>query len=305
MFYVDNLYFYRTPDWFIFEPLSKMLLLFLHDLTDDTVKTVIGAHYMISAVYLLGTLAVFPPSRGNWRGLIMAFALYGSQLAFVTIRATPAYFIASIAAMRALRGQNRAFLFAVLASLFHISAVLTIPPIIAQFAKARFRWLAILQRPRSLLVSLGLLAVLFVLFGSGIFAAVQTVFKAIPFLGKYLVFAVGLSDSGTADTGLTGYAIGHFILLFSITIFTGAFLFLNERETRSAGIFIVVSYALYLFTFLAFSPIAAFRQTPFWMLPAFSVFPWDRVGWRNGGHVAFFGLAAGMFAFQFSRVIIL
>lgn len=271
----------------------------LRSLTGDTVWTVGIAHYLISATYLLGGLTLFPPSKGNWRGLIMAFALYGSQLAFVTIRATPAYMIASIAVIHAAKGNNRAFLLVGLAILFHISSVLALLPVAALLFKSRLHALSFLQNPRVLFSLLALAGLVFVLAGSTITAVVGAVFSSIPFLGKYLVFSGGLDTT----TGGSEFAVGHFVLLGAISVFTAAFLTLQDKGTRSAGIFVIVSFIFYVLTFFAFSPIAAFRQTPFWMLPAFSLFPWQKVGWRGFGHALFLGLAAGMFAFQFSRVV--
>lgn len=279
------------------------MLLSLRSLTNNTEQTVAFAHYIISTVYLLGMLVVFRPSEGNWRGLIMAFALYGPQLAFVTVRATPAYVIAAIAVMQAMRGQNRAFLFAALAIMFHISAILALIPIVALLFKARLRWLTFLQSPRAMFGSLAVIVITFGVAGSAIFSATKTIFTNIPFLGKYLVFAVGMSDAGGVSNIVSAFAIGHFVLLIAISAFTATFLLLKDPTTRNVAIFLIVSYVFYLFTFLAFSPIAAFRQTPFWVLPAFSVFPWHRVGWRGVGQPVFLALATGMFLFQFSRVI--
>ena len=304
LYYVDNLYFFRTSDWFIFEPFSKSWLLALRELTGNTERTVVDAHYVISATYLLGTLVVFPPSRGNWRGLLMAFALFGPQLAFVTIRATPAYIFAAVAALCALNGKNRAFVFGGLAAMFHISSALALPPIGALFSRASFKWLAIFQRPKMLLFSFIVVAGGLTLLGSTILSLVTDLFNAIPFLGKYLVFAVSASDD-TGAGNLSGFAIGHYVLLASVTGFTMVFLLQKDSEVRAAGIFVIVSYLTYVFIFTLFSPIAAFRQTPFWMLPAFSIFPWQRLGWRGIGGLGFLALASGIFLFQFSRVIAL
>ncbi len=112
-----------------------------------------------------------------------------------------------------------------------------------------------------------------------------------------------MSDSGGVGNLVSGFAVGHFVLLAAITGFTAIFMLLNDVRTRNVAIFVIISYIFYAFTFFAFSPIAAFRQTPFWMLPAFSIFPWDRIGWRGAGQIVFLALATGIFLFQFSRVI--
>ena len=302
--YTDNLFFYRPPDWFVFEPFSKIMLIGLRALTGDTEHAVAGAHYVISIMFLLGMLAIFPPSQGNWRGLIMMFALYGPQLAFVIVRATPAYMIASVAVLQAVRGQKRAFAFVALATMFHVSAVLALVPIVTLFFKSRFKGLsAALHKPRVLLSMLFLIFFIMGVLGPFILSSTKTLFSNVPFLGKYLVFAVGASDTGSTGNLVSTFAIGHFVLLLAITAFTIGFLLINDAITRNVAIFVIVSYVFYAFIFLAFSPIAAFRQTMFWALTAFSIFPWQRIGWRGIGHAPFLALATGMFLFQFSRVI--
>lgn len=302
LYYVDNLYFFRADDWFIFEPFSKINFIVLRALTGDTEHTVALSHYFISSAYLLGTLAIFPPRQANWRGLIMAFALYGSQLAFVTIRATPAYMLTGVAMMQAFRGRSNALGFIALAIMFHVSAVLALVPLSIVLAGSRIGDFRFLHSPKYLISIALVLGAIFVLIGPTIVDLVKDLFESIPFLGKYLVFAVGTSDAGGASL-VESYALGHFVLLGGITVFVFAFLVVPDATLRRLGVFVLVSYIMYLFVFLAFSPIAAFRQTPFWVIPAFSIFPWAKVGWRGPAHAVFLAVALGMFAFQFSRVI--
>lgn len=303
LFYLDQLIFFRSADWFYFEPFAKMALLALHSFTGDTVSAVDLAHYLISIVYILGMFAIFPPRLANWRGMLATFALFGPQLAFVTIRATPAYFIASVAVLHAVRGHTRAFAFVLLAVMFHISGVLALVPIVALFAQSRFPALRWLQKPSNVLRVLVGLALVLAFFGSYIFEGARALFTAVPFLAKYLIFTVGLSDSGGVANLVGQFAIGHFVLLGFVTVLVGAFVMVDDRATRTVSIFVITSYVLYVFTFLGFSPVAAFRQTPFWMIPAFAIFPWQKVGLRGIGNVAFILGCFGVFAFQFSRVL--
>lgn len=303
LFYIDQLKFYPDPGWWHFEPFSKSALLLIRNSTGDTEQTVGIAHYLIGLAYLLGMLAAFPPRLANWRGLLATFALFGPQLAFVTIRATPAYAIAAVAVLQAVRGQYRSFFFAGLAMMFHVSAVIALVPIVVLFAQARYRQLAWLEEPRNMAKVIGAMAAVFVVFGKRLFDAAQAVFDAVPFLNKYLIFSVGASDSGVTSLAQT-FAIGHFILLGTVSLFVLAYVVLGNATTRRTGVFVVVSYLLYVFSFLGFSPIAAFRQTPFWLIPAFSLFPWRNLGWRGGGNVPFLLGVAGVFMFQLSRVIV-
>jgi hypothetical protein len=303
LYYIDELKFFPDSGWWHFEPFAKSALLVLRDTTGNTETTVAIAHWLIGGVFLAGAVAAFPPRQANWRGLLATFALFGPQLAFVTIRATPAYMIANVAVLQAVRGQYRAFFFAGLAMMFHISAVLALVPILLLFGQSRFPQLRWLEKPRNLFWALGLLSVIFVLLGSRVFELTRALFDSIPFLNKYLIFTMGSTDAGGA-AGTAGYAIGHFILLVCISAFVLAYLLLGNAVTRRTGGFVVVSYLIYVLSFFGFSPIAAFRQTPFWAIPAFSLFPWRTIAWRGGGNVPFLLGVAGVFAFQLSRVIV-
>ena len=296
-------YHFPAPDWYVFEPLSKLLFMVLMDLTGSAETSVAWGHYYISVIFLLGCLAIFPPAQGNWRGLLMAFALYGPQLAFVTIRATPAYMLAALAVLDAARGRYRCFAWLGAALLFHVSSALAIVPIAALLVRTHLGAVQRLQEPKVLLALLAAASVVFALAGSFIFSGAQTLLDSIPFLSKYTIFLVGLGDDGGLSSIQT-FAFGHFILLAVITAFFFTYLIVRDPITRLTAIFVVAGYVFYLFMFFAFSPVAAFRQTAFWLLPAFSLFPWHRVGWKDMGQLPFLAGAVGIFAFQFSRVLV-
>ncbi len=300
---IGSTHYFLPQNWWVFEPFSKVLFLVLMDLTQDLERSVAGGHFFISVVCLLGFLAIFPPRQGNWRGLLMAFALFGPQLAFVTIRATPAYILAAIAVLEAARGRHRSFAWLVGAGLFHVSSALALVPIMALLFRSYFGALQRLRDPRILLSVLFFLGLMLALASPIIFSSAQVVLESIPFLSKYTVFLVGLSDEGGISTIQT-FAFGHFVLLAGITVFFFFYIVINDPITRKSSIFVVVGFLVYALMFFAFSPIAAFRQTLFWMLPALSLFPWHRVGWSGPGQIPFLALVLGIFAFQFDRVLV-
>ena len=303
LFYVDRLYFVEGFDSLLLEPFSKGMLLVLRLLTGNTDSAVNGAHYVISAIYLIGTLAIFPPREANWRGMLVAFAIFGPQLAFVTLRATGAYFFVAAGTLWVLRNQVKGLWLGGVAVLFHVSAALAVPPIAVLLMARRSRRLAWLQRPAMLIRIILLFFVLLAFGGSSIIAAAKTLFQAVPYLSKYISF---LQEDGAGRTaGLSQFAGAHFVFLAALSAFVIAFLAIPDRRTRAASVFVLVSYGIYLFIFFGFSPIAAFRQTPFWMLPAVAIFPWQRIGWRGLATPVFCGAMAGIFVFQFSRVLAL
>lgn len=297
--YTDRVAYFDDKASLLLEPLSKGLLLFLKEVTGSTENGVGAAHYVIGLVFYLGMLAMFPRREANWRGMLLTFAIYGPQLAFVTLRATPAYMLTGLGTVMLLRRQRNGPWLVGSALLFHVSAVLAWPPLVALAVGQRTTWLDWLQRPRNIGIAAAVLLLLFATAGGIIVNAATAVFSAIPYLAKYLFF---LRES---DTGvdLSRFPLAHFIFLAALTGFTGLVLLVDDVRMRRARIYVTTSFAVYLFIFLILSPIAAFRQTPFWMLPALAIFPWQRVGWRGPPGLLFLAGTVVIFLFQFSRVM--
>ena len=236
--------------------------------------------------------------------MLVAFAIFGPQLAFVTLRATAAYFFVASGALLVLRNQIRGLWAGLIALLFHVSAALALSPIAGFLLARRLRQLQWLQRPAVLLRVVLVGAVIVAVAGSSIIDLTKSLFLAIPYLSKYMSF-VQDDGSGGDNGGLARFAVAHFIFLAALTGFVLAFLTVADRRTRAASVYVLISYAIYLFIFFGFSPIAAFRQTPFWMLPAVAIFPWRRVGWSGLASPVFCLAVSGVFAFQFTRVLAL
>ena len=298
---IDTTYYFPPSDWFDAEPMSKVLFLIFRGLTQNGDTAVGLGHYFTTVFFLVGCLAIFPPSQGNWRGLLVAYAIFGPQLAFVTIRATPAYVFSAIAVLEAVRGRNRCFAWIGAAALFHVSAMLALIPVFALIFKSHFKVIQKLQEPKLLFTLLLLTLLLFIILSSVIFSSVESLLSSIPYLSKYKIFLVGLSDDGGVSN-LGTYAFGHYLFLLMVTAFFFVYVTAKDPITRVTSISIVAGYLFYILMFFAFSPIAAFRQTPFWLLPAFSLFPWHRIGWTGPGQIPFFGAVVGIFSFQFVRV---
>lgn len=232
----------------------------------------------------------------------MAFALYGPQLAFVTIRATPAYIFAAIAVFEAVRGRYRCFAWLAGATLFHVSSLLALIPITAVIFRSHFQAVQKLQNPKTLLTILFLLGTIIGLAGPTIFSAAQSVLNNIPFLTKYTVFLIGLADDGGISV-IQSFSFGHFVFLFGISLIFFLFIVISDPIARNSAIFVIVGYVFYVFMFFVFSPIAAFRQTPFWLLPAFSIMPWHKLGWKGAGQIPFLVASLVIFVFQFGRIL--
>ncbi len=270
----DGLVYFYSGSWIGFEAGSNLILLGLRQITGDTVTAVNFAHYLLGITYIYLYFLIAREEQVGWRGVLISFALYGSLLAFVTIRATPAYLLVAMAALRATQGRTSAIWLALAATLFHVSAVLTIPPILFGVAQNRFRSLAwITYSTRALAGVVAGAMLLFGLLRAAFANAINAAIGAIPFLGKYVVYTAALDPLKDKGEG-SSTSINHLIyaLIMSLLVLV-AMIMPDERCRRLRGYFLT-SYAIFLL--LEFSPITAYRQSQFWAIPLMLIFPWHR-----------------------------
>ena len=293
--YLDSLVHFPPENWFYFEPLSNFYLLAIHWLLNSVEPSIWLAHYLLGALFLVLLVKSSSPRDSAWQNLLFSFAVLGPLLAFVTLRATPAYFLTAVSVTHAARRDPRAWLYFVLAALFHASALLAAVPLALLYFEDRFAGLAKLTRsPRLLVLSIVALAVFGVLAAAFAGYAISVI-QSVPVLSKYVAYTAD-SSSNTVSS------INHYIFLLFVTILViTLFLVGNEKTVRING-YILVSFAIYIGLFFATSPVAAFRQTPFWLLPLIALFPWRRVGVVEATAPLFIILCSGLFYFQFMQV---
>lgn len=87
LYYIDYIYFFRGADWWHFEGLSKITMIALRFLTQDTLDAVSILRYVLILVFSLSMYYMYRSI--SWQGLAIAVALYAPLLGLVTIRATP------------------------------------------------------------------------------------------------------------------------------------------------------------------------------------------------------------------------
>lgn len=124
-------------------------------------------------------------------------------------------------------------------------------------------------------------------------SSVTSVVKSIPVISKYDVY----TDSITTET-----RIGHYIFLVFVSILTVIFLMARDELSGRLSVYVMASFALYVVMFFSASPVAAFRQTPFWIMPMIALLPWERVGLTKATAPIFVIACAVLFVFQFGQV---
>lgn len=293
--YLDGLVHYPSPNWMYFEVFSNLYMLGSHWLVQSVFSAVVFAHYLLSIFFVLALGAAFPPRRTPWPTLLFIFAMLGPLLAFVTMRATPAYFLVAIGVRYAIDRRPAAWLCLAAAALFHISALLAAPPMALLYFERHLP--AILRSGQSrryyLLLALAIVAVGAVLPYAS--SSVTSLIQAIPVISKYDAY----TDSASAET-----QIGHYIFLAFVSLLTVAFLAAQRGAEAKLNMFVLASFALYVVMFFSASPIAAFRQAPFWAMPMIAALPWGRLGLNRATMPVFIVLCVGLFLFQFKQVYI-
>ena len=148
------------------------------------------------------------------------FSILGPLLAFVTMRATPAYFLVAIAVRYAIDRRISAWLFLLLAALFHISALLAAVPMGLLYFERNLPSILQSNRSRKFYLFITLTVVAFGAILPAISSSVTSVVQSIPVISKY----DGYTDSLSTET-----RIGHYIFLAFVSIMTVIFLIARDE----------------------------------------------------------------------------
>jgi EpsG family len=301
---IDKYYYYRDDNWFFFEPASTLIFILLKHFFQSTELAADAAHYLLGIFYVALLIKIATEYRADWRSILLSFCVFGSLMAFVTIRATPAYLFVSIALLETLRGRYRALLYVFLGALFHMSAILALFPIILSLMQNKNTFFSWVYNAgiRSLLNIFALFAVVSVLqsyFQEFIYNFVNNV----PILSRYLVYVYS-SDANSVAVSVSakGPSIFHFIYLVLCSLFVLMFISNKSDLCRKSRIYVFSSYIIFIL--MQFSPVTAFRQSVFWMLPAIFVFPWaSYTAGKFGAYPLLIG-AVGIFFYQLSTLFV-
>lgn len=296
VYYLDTLVYYPPSSWLYFEVFSNLNLLAAHWVTQSVLSGIVFSHYMLGIIFMLAVLIAYPPRRTTWPALLFTFAVLGPLLAFVTLRATPAYFLIAISVRYAIERRMIAWLCLAVAASFHVSALLAGPALaLLYFERNLPAFLRSNQSPRYYLrIALGIVGICAIL--PQISESLTAFLNAIPVLSKYEVY----TDVG--ETAAT--RVGHYLFLIFITTFTVSYFFFQNESSSKINMYVLASFSMYIFLFFLTSPVVAFRQSPFWIMPVISVLPWERIGLGRSTAPFFILACAGLGAFQFSQIYV-
>ena len=299
----DRLYYFPDEAWYRFEAASHFVLLMCRIATGSTEGGVDLAYRLLGLGFVTAMALFAKREEVDWRGILALFTLYGALLAFVTLRATPAYLLVALAALQANKGQRICLLSGGAAVLFHISAVLALPPLLVALAHNRyglFQW----TRRSALPIIAGavLYGAFFLLFQDLLNELLLSLLNIVPFLTKYLVYTSALDPaSGVSQAGEGLNRTAHLAYAGLVSAFAFAFMLVKDDECRKMRAFVIVSFVIFLVT--QFSPITAFRQSPFWTIPAMLIFPWRKLSPPGPVALLFVLVCAALFALTFPAVL--
>lgn len=296
LIYLSQLVHFPQSNWYYFEAFSNFYLLFLYWFVGSVDRAIEVAHYLLGVMFLGFMVLAAPPRYTSWQSLLFMSALLGSLLAFVTLRATPSYFLLAIAVRYAMDRNPRTWILLIAAAMFHASAFLAAPPLALLYFRDALPERLKADRPvRLFAVALAFFIVIGVL-APQISKGVMSLFESIPILSKYVVYSV----QETSDKQAT--SINHYIFFAFLAVFLLFFFIFSNEENKKLNEYLLVSFLLYITLFVGVSPVAAVRQAPFWLMPMIPLYPWKRVGLSTITIPLFVVACAGLFYFQFSQV---
>lgn len=265
LLYLDSLYYFGNWTWWDFEPATRALILsvrFFSGSTSDSVQI----YRLLNTLLFLVSIYYFY-RRGSWQSLAIAVALYGPLLALITLRATPAYFFATLGTLAALEGKWKSVIFVLIGFLFHVSALLSLPVVCVVLMLKRYGVKTISSR--HIFVALSVFSFFIVLASSGASVRLLAIVNFFVGLEKYTAYLSAAELSGYTDFR-SNIKVGHYVFVGAIV---GLGFLLIKKSAEDEGIlklFIAFSTVIYLAMFFIASPVVSFRYSPLFILPALS-----------------------------------
>lgn len=297
---LDSIVFNKWSVWSYGDPLSWGVLVLFRDIFGDSYSAVQAGNLYVSVLFIVFTYTLLKYYAVSWQSILLIFATFGPLLAFITIRATPAYFLVTIATLEASRGRWRwLFVFAI-AVLFHSSALLALPSLVAAIMQRRFSILdrAFTSRSTILFVSVGIISPL-IFFRE--YMLDLTRYLIIILGSTFAKFSIYLQGGSTNSVEPIG-SIYHQIYFSISSLALIAFLLKHEKAQFKLGGYLLVSYGIYVFMFSV--PPSAFRQSLFWMMPLMIAFPWREFSFRGVGSTLLPVIAVVLFWYGFRETLV-
>jgi hypothetical protein len=273
------------PDssWIFSDPLGWGPIIGLYYVLGNIYEAIFWGNILLSLIFFVGLVYISEKYAVAWQGILVMTCLFGSLLAFVTIRATPAYLLVALAALETNRGkQFKPLSLLFIASLFHSSALLAAPGIIAAILCHRSQilssWAASPQKSLVVFATL-LVPALFLQQQLSDFLSIIIEFFSSS-IGRFTAYIPTDQGGANIDTGERSnndlfYALFCFVSVVIFMIF-------SEKYFLRIRVFVLISFMV--FSAMFFQPTAAFRQSLYWFIPMILIFPWKKFAFGGLGN---------------------
>lgn len=269
---LNEMAFYNLYLSSLYEIGSYTILYVSYLLAGSTHDAIIVSRVLTTVTFVLFLIIMRKFYRVDIIALVMVIALYGALLSFVTIRATPAYLLVTIATLEGIRGRWRSLFLGFIAIQFHISAVLALPLIFAALLQSRTNWFLYLEKSRSVLILFSSLIIsIYLVFNQSVTDLLESIIDIIPFLNKYIVY---LDTSGETSGSSGESQIYHFIYLGGCALLLLFAIAIKDKNTLKIRASLIIGFVIFIF--LQFSPVTAFRFSLFWTIPLIFIIPWQK-----------------------------
>lgn len=300
LFYVDSIYFFREPDWWRFEALSKIFMLVIRDLARDTVYSVYIYRYILIFVFPFSIYYIY--KKSSWQVVVIALALYGPLLGLITMRATPAYILAALAAVSAMEGKWRSIAYLLAGFLFHVSTALAVPATLLVLALSKYGIRTV--RSRYIYGGFLIFSLIYLIIAAAGVQYFLDFIGSFSYLAKYSSYIPGANETAQAAAAAAESKLVHYIFMGAV-VSLGLFLIFMARDDQGAEkLFIAFALVVYAILFFASSPVVSLRYSPFFILPALARID---ISFRGGlGTVSSVAIAVGsalVFALSLQQVI--
>lgn len=301
---IDSIYYFYDASQIYYEPASTLLLYTSRLITGETIAAVTASRYFITLIFVIFLYYLGKYRNANTFSLVLILSVFGPLIGFVTIRATPAYILVTLAGLDAMEGRRRALIWCILAIQFHVSAMLAVPAVIFTLIQNRTNYISFIEKSlNGVIIFFALIGSVFIYFGRGISNVLLQAVSQVGFLGKYISYVGVLDQNSASNASIGGGASSvHQIYLIAVSLFFIFFIFQKNMHCVKFRSYTIVSFAIFLF--MQFSPVTAFRFSIYWIVPALLFIPWNsHLKWpiiRLGAIM----LCLGVFIFQLNQIVI-
>jgi hypothetical protein len=266
------------------DPLGWGPLIGLYYALGDIYDAIFWNNIALSAIFFFGLVYISEKYATTWQGILVVACLFGSLLAFVTIRATPAYLLVALAALDTNSGkQVRPLALLLIASLFHSSALLAAPGILAAVLCHRSQTLsAWAESPQKIFVVFVIISVP-VFFLQAMFIDFLSIIIELfsSNLGRFVAYV----PDGQSNYSYNENIISINDFVYAAFCFTSVVIFMifSDRKFKQMRVFVLISFIV--FCILFFQPTVAYRQSLYWFIPMVLFFPWKTFAFGGLGNI--------------------